>query len=277
MITFGQDFPLSYFQNKYSGKLTFNVLQGTSIVGSVFSDSQTQQGALPASRRASTRSRTRPPRHGRTRLRRSVEPALRLVRHLHVPVRPAQGPVQHEAAGPRLPAVRDYNGVPTASPSCAPGGFGSVFGPTVNNASKRESYSGSFTAYVQNHEIKIGGDFQNDATFGTTYYTGQGTAWRPCLQTGSSVCDLSLAPIYDEPARPSTSDRCSTSTTCSPTAPRMTSRSSGRRRSTPRPSVYAGYIQDQWRILPTLTMNVGVRYDSETFSVSRLIPRSASS
>ena len=26
---------------------------------------------------------------------------------------------------------------------------------------------------------------------------------------------------------------------------------------------YSGFIQDQWRIIPTLTMNIGVRYDSE--------------
>ena len=42
--TFGVLFPNSYFQNKYSGKLTLNLLQGTTIVGSVFSDAQTQNG-----------------------------------------------------------------------------------------------------------------------------------------------------------------------------------------------------------------------------------------
>ena len=28
---------------------------------------------------------------------------------------------------------------------------------------------------------------------------------------------------------------------------------------------YSGFIQDQWRIIPTLTMNAGVRYDSEQY------------
>src|SRR5215470_11289237 len=42
----GEDFQVSYFQNKYSGKMTLNPLQGTSIVGTVFSDSQTQEGVL---------------------------------------------------------------------------------------------------------------------------------------------------------------------------------------------------------------------------------------
>ena len=27
---------------------------------------------------------------------------------------------------------------------------------------------------------------------------------------------------------------------------------------------YSGFIQDQWRITPALTVNVGVRYDTET-------------
>ncbi len=44
--TFGNLYPTSFFQNKYSGKLTLNLFQGTSIVGSVFSDAQTQVGAL---------------------------------------------------------------------------------------------------------------------------------------------------------------------------------------------------------------------------------------
>ena len=28
---------------------------------------------------------------------------------------------------------------------------------------------------------------------------------------------------------------------------------------------YSGFIQDQWRIIPTLTINAGLRYDSEKF------------
>src|SRR5262245_47118294 len=45
-VTFGEIYPQSFVQNKYSGKLTLNLFQGTSIVGSVFSDSQTQLGAI---------------------------------------------------------------------------------------------------------------------------------------------------------------------------------------------------------------------------------------
>src|SRR4029453_10547653 len=44
--TFGHQFPRSFVQSKYSGKITLNLFQGTSIVGTVFSDAQTQEGAL---------------------------------------------------------------------------------------------------------------------------------------------------------------------------------------------------------------------------------------
>ena len=50
------------------------------------------------------------------------------------------------------------------------------------------------------------------------------TRVRPCLQTGSSICDLALAPFYDNASGArTTTARSSTSTTCSSTAPRTTS------------------------------------------------------
>ena len=65
----GSEFPIDLFQNKYSGKLTFNILQGTSIVGSVFSDAQTQDGhdqRLPDEHSARSRMKGAATRAGRT-------------------------------------------------------------------------------------------------------------------------------------------------------------------------------------------------------------------
>ena len=42
----GTEFPTNFTQNLYSGKLTFNVFQGTTIVGTLFADPQSQEGAL---------------------------------------------------------------------------------------------------------------------------------------------------------------------------------------------------------------------------------------
>jgi outer membrane receptor protein involved in Fe transport len=276
--TFGAEFPVSYFQNKYSGKLTFNLFQGTSIIGSVFSDSQTQEGVLVP------------------RIPTSLNPVTNTGR------RDTGGPdyaarlnqlfgsfgiftfqyAQHKDRyntkpfGLTTPQVRDFtvahddegNRTGASFSSTPTSGFGSVFGPTINNASKRESYAASFTGYVGNHEVKIGGDYQNDATFGSTYYTGEVRhSVRPCLQTGTSVCDLAQAPFYDNGrsgldhyAGPVffQHDRFVDGTADNfvvlPASPFNTP--------TKR---YSGFIQDQWRIIPTLTLNAGVRYDTEQF------------
>ena len=182
----------------------------------------------------------RPPRHGRTGLRRAAEPALRLVRHPDVPVRASTTTATAPSPpGLDVPSIRDYTLDPNGVQFQTTGGFGSVFGPTLNNNSKRQLYAGSFTAYVGNHEIKLGGDYQKDTTSGSTYYTGeQRLRIRPCLQTGASVCDLAAAPFYTNSRRRRRS-RSSTSTTCWPTARRRATRSSTRRSSPLRPSATA--------------------------------------
>ncbi len=268
--TFGLDFPVSYFQNKYSGKLTFNLFQGTSIVGSVFSDSQTQQGALypriPTSLNPVSyagRRDTGGPDYGARLNQLFGSFGIFTFQYAQHSDRYATKPF-----GLDVPQLLDYTGSPNGTSSVALNGYGSVFGPTVNNSSNRSLYSASFTGYVGNHEIKIGGDFQDDVTSGVTYYTGeQRNRVRPCTQTGTSVCDLTKAPIYDN-GLPGTQhyvgpvfyqhDVFANGTPDSfeviPGSPFDV------------PSKrYSGYIQDQWRIIPTLTLNLGVRYDTENF------------
>ncbi len=267
----GENFPIDYFQNKYSGKLTFNAFQGTSIVGSVFADSQTQQGAIAIPNGASPftyngRRDTGGPDYG-ARINQlfgsfgilTAQYAQHKDRYITKPF------------GLDVPQVRDYTTDPTGTGTnfSVVGGFGSVFGPTVNNASKRDSFGGSFTAYVQNHEVKIGGDYQKDNTFGTTYFTGgQRVRVRPCLNAtqnpgDTSFCDLSAAPFYTN-ARGQTqqvfyqhdllADGTAAAFNIIPNSPFETP--------TKR---YSAFFQDQWRVIPTLTVNAGIRYDSEKF------------
>ena len=268
--------PDHYFQNKYSGKLTFNILQGTSIVGSVFSDSQTQQGVIvpriPTSLNpisyAGRRDTGGPDYAARLN---QLFGSFGIFTSQYAQHKDRYNTKPDGLDTPQLldyTASRDADGNPNGVTSRATGGFGSVFGPTVNNASTREAFSASFTAYFGNHELKIGGDIQDDATFGTTYYTGgQRTRVRPCLQTGSSVCDLSKAPNYDNGVAGAGHyngpvfyqhdvfvDGTADDFVIIDGAPFNTP--------TKR---YSGFIQDQWRIIPTLTLNAGVRYDTEDF------------
>src|SRR5262249_26326417 len=86
--------------------------------------------------------------------------------------------------------------IPPNSPLYPPG-LGYVYGEEANNRSKRESYGGAFTAYLGNHEVKVGGDYQRDETVGSHYITGGNVlSVLPCLQSGASVCDLSRAPLW---------------------------------------------------------------------------------
>ncbi len=262
--TFGHAFPISFVQNKYSGKLTLNLFQGTSIVGSVFSDSQTQLGALnvPTSLVETTyagRRDTGGPDYG-ARLNQLFGSfgifTFQYAQH--------RDRFTTKPSGLDTPQILDFTGSANGTSFVRYGGFGSVFGPTVNNASERELFNGSFTAYFGNHEIKLGGDYQKDATFGSTYYTGaQRLRIRPCLQTGSSVCDLSVAPFYTNPSGDTTQvfyqhDLFANGTVDDYTVIDASPFNTPTRR-------YSGYLQDQWRIVPTLTVNFGVRYDSESF------------
>jgi hypothetical protein len=262
--TFGHEYGQGFTQNKYSGKLTFNLFQGTSIVGSVFSDSQTQLGAIALPLGDSVfqyngRRDTGGPDYG-ARLNQLFGSfgifTFQYAQH--------KDRYNTKPQGLDVPSVRDYttsenpdgslNGVFFTSF----GGFGNVFGPTVNNASKRESFVGSFTAYAGNHEIKIGGDYVDDTTFGTTYFTGGNRVRiRPCLQSGASNCDLSQAPFYTNANGVTTQvfyqhDLLANGTTDSYEIIDASPFNTPTKR-------YAGFIQDQWRIIPTLTLNAGVR------------------
>jgi outer membrane receptor protein involved in Fe transport len=290
--TFGVEFPIDFVQNKYAAKVTVNLFQGTTIVGSYFSDTQTQTGALttpsnfmtgfvtggvPNSLVSTTyagRRDTGGPDYGARLNQLFGSFGIFTFQYAKHSDRYSTKPDGIDLAG-----FRDYTAtgcppvIEPATTGCgvnftSGGGFGQIFGPTVNNTSSRNAYVGAFTGYVQNHEIKVGGDYQTDLTDGTTYYTGgQRVRVRPCLNAtsnpGASFCDLGQAPFYtnkngdtyqvfyqhDELANGTAADF-----NVIPASPF----------SVPTKR-WSAFIQDQWRIIPTLTVNLGVRYDSEKY------------
>jgi hypothetical protein len=258
----GEAFPVDYTQNLYSGKLTFNVLQGTTIVGSLFSDPQKQLGALVLPRSFSVTSYNGRRDTGGTDYAGRLNQLFGSFGILTLQYSYHEERFNTLPQGTDIPLTRDFT--PTLIPGRASvnsGGFGNVFGPTVNNASHRKDYSGAFTSYFGTHEVKIGGDYQKDLTFGSTFYTGSTRlSVRPCTQTGSSVCNLALAPFYTTPQGTSVQVFYQHDYyTASGTDPNLLAAAPF---ATPTNRTGA-YIQDQWRILSNLTVNAGLRFDRE--------------
>jgi hypothetical protein len=265
-----ENFPQSFVQNKYSGKLTLNPLQGTSIVGSVFSDSQQLNGALaqfgviappagPSPFSYNGRQDTGGPDYGARLNQLFGSFGIFTFQYSQHRDRYTTKP-----EGVNVPQIRDYTEDPTGTNFVVGGGFGNVFGPTLNNKSIREAYSGSFTGYAGNHEIKIGGDFQDDSTSGSTFFTGaERVRIRPCLQDGANFCDLGLAPSYTNSLGETHQvyyqhDLLADGTTDNYQIIDQSDFNTPTKR-------YSAFLQDQWRIIPTLTLNAGVRYDTESF------------
>jgi outer membrane receptor protein involved in Fe transport len=254
----GENFAQKQISNLWAGKLTFNVAQGTTIVGTMFADPQTNTGVLnvPAG--------FNPFSYNGRRDVGGTDYAGRL-NQLFGSFGILTGQYSyHKDRFLTKPDGLDVQRVDdtTTSPTTVTGGFGTVFGPTINNASKRDSYSGSFTGYVGNNEFKVGSDYAKDDTIGSTYYTGTSRLVIRKCGTGSNACDLSKAPFYTNPKgktlqvyyehriwTPSGTDF--TPLVASPFE-------------TPTKR-WGAFVQDQWRILPTLTVNAGLRWDQEHY------------
>jgi Carboxypeptidase regulatory-like domain/TonB-dependent Receptor Plug Domain/TonB dependent receptor len=248
-------FPLDFKADTYSGKLTFNVMQGTSIVGTLFADPQTNSGAINTPHGFNPLSYTGDRKLGGTDW---AARANQLFGSFGIFT--AQFG-QHKDQFSTIPGGLDVIQFSdrTVNPSVATGGFGSVFGPTINNKSKRDQAGGALTLYMGPNELKLGGDYQKDNTTGSTFYTGgQLVRILPC--SASRVCAPGLAPTITNAAgvtlpvyyehfvfTPSGTDL-----TPLATAPfNVSTKRNG------------AYLQDQLRIGKALTINAGIRWDSE--------------
>ena len=170
------------------GKLTFNLAQGTTIVGGVFSDRADAARRTPVIPEHATRSRTTAaatsggPDYGAR-----AEPALRL--------RSASSTLQYGQHKDRFVttptgtrrrqhrstsrSIRTRRG-PRRTRRIRPG----VRPDDQQPVQARPASAARFTAYLGNHEIKVGGDYQKDDTFGSTYCTGGQRLRDPSLPPG---------------------------------------------------------------------------------------------
>ena len=254
----GEDFPQKSTSNLWAGKLTFNVAQGTTIVGTLFADPQTNTGALLVPQGSNPFSYNGRRDVGGTDWAGRINQLFGSFGILTAQYSYHKDRFVTKPDGLDVARIDDT----TTSPTTVAGGFGQVFGPTINNASKRDAVTGSFTGYLGNNEFKLGSDYEKDDTTGNTYYTGtQRLVIRAC-GTGSNACDLTQAPFYTNSAgkrlqvyyehRIFTASATDLNPLVNAPFDTPTKR-------------WGAFVQDQWRIIPTLTINAGVRWDQEHY------------
>ncbi len=262
----GQSFPVDTRQNKWAGKLTFNLRQSTTLVGSYFSDPQVETGAIRVPQGTNPATYDGRIDTGGTDYAARLNQLFGSAGILELQYSHHEDRYKTTPLGANAPLTIDHTPIAFGSEPDYYGGYGFVVGPLINNASTRNAYAGSFTAYVQNSEIKVGGDYQKDSTSGISYFTGgTGLAIDPCTQLEPNACDLTLAPIYTN--RYGNTIPVFYEHHFLAVDPNNLTLLKRDPYNTPTDR-WSAYAQDQWRATPALTVNVGVRYDSESLKRS---------
>jgi outer membrane receptor protein involved in Fe transport len=249
--------------NLFSGKLTWNIAQGSTLVGTYFRDPEVRDGAV------FTPTGTDPNGFagrfdigsedyaGRFNQLFGSFGVLTLQYSRHndqfrfKPLDPTRAGVQDRTV------ASDYPNHPIFV------GFGAVPGYRLNNEGERKEYTGNFTAYFGNNELKFGGDYLDAVTTDNSFYTGgQRIRAYNCSTNpaSSSFCPAGEGVMF-------TNYRGETKrvyfqhayyTSGSTTFDQLPSANSA-----PPSKAWSAFLQDAWRITPRLTLNVGVRYDTE--------------
>ena len=251
----GVDQPFDSTANIYSGKLTARFGQGTTLVGTVFGDPETRTGNIsnPTSANPVIRQAIRD--IGATDYAGALtqlfgSSALVTARYARHSDRFELSPLD-----PTAYQIRDF----TSGALVISNGFGLIFGPTNNNSSKRDAYQASGTIYAANHEIKVGGDYESNQTFTTSYYTGGSRLFvEPCPTTGDKLCTAG-APIGPNGNPVYYGHDFFTGNVDDPAAGFLP----GGNVANPKSIRYSAFVQDKWTVIPSLTLTAGVRWDTE--------------
>src|SRR5262249_26955719 len=168
----GQHFEQKSYYNLFSGKLTWNITQGSTLVGTYFRDPEHRDGAVFTPTGTNVNAYSGRLDIGSDDYARRVNQLFGSFRVLNLQYSKHQDRFLFSPLDPNAIQYRDrthpedYPFFPTS------GGFGRIAGFRFHNNGTRDAYEGTFTAYAQNHEIKVGGDYVKNVTAAITSYTG---------------------------------------------------------------------------------------------------------
>ncbi|HMF09438.1 MAG TPA: TonB-dependent receptor [Thermoanaerobaculia bacterium] len=260
LVSRNDKFPADTKDNLYSGKLTWNIGTGSTIVASIFADPSTVDGAAASDPTHTIYSNIFPvvspdPATWQSKLDvGGTDYALRLNQLFGASgLLTLQGSRHYDryqlspSGAGDAPRVEDFTcdggtpdnpcGIPTSANS-ATGGFGLVQGYRQNNYSTRWQGRGDYTAFLGNHQIKAGGDYMDGKTTAITFTSG--------LQVAQKFNNFGQVYYGHNFNAVSTTDLTPTTNTVSPHTKNI-----------------GAFLQDSWKVLPNLTLNAGVRYDKE--------------
>jgi hypothetical protein len=259
LVPHTQAFPLEGTDNLYSGKLTWNAAVGTTLIGTVFGDPTTNSGAGsadPRQSRAAIRLITNPDPATWDSTRRigGTDYGLRWNQLFGAAALLTAQVSRHrdryeltysgDASAARLEDWTCAGGSPDEAcrppdaPNSIVGGFGSVFGPTNRSRSSRDQYRTDLALYAGNHEIKLGGDYEDAETRALSYFTGGQRTFR-LNELGETYYLHQFYARSRSDLEPV--DRIDEGDT----------------------ETLGLYVQDSWRIDPAWVLNVGLRWDQQ--------------
>jgi hypothetical protein len=261
LVSTDERFPLDLTDNFYSAKLTWNPGPSTTLVGSLFADPSHKTGAAgadprdgPADLGVTPIVNPDPGTWDATRRYGGTDFGLRATQLLGSQALISAQFSRHRDRNQLSPVsdairIEDWtcaNGTPERSCDDLPttarnaqGGFGWIDGDAANNASHRDQYRADATFYAGDHEVKGGADYQSARSEMTFQCSGT-----QCVEIHNEYGTTYYRHRF---ATPSQDDL----TVLPEAAFKSRVREAG------------AYVQDSWRPTGGLTINAGLRWDSE--------------
>ncbi len=252
------EFPVGNTDNLYSGKLTWNLAAGTTLVGSVFADPTTNDGANLSDPRQGGPPISNPD-PGTWESTRSIggtdfglranqlfgsaalltlQAARHQDRYSLVPTGPGLQVRTEDWTCPEGVGTPDAPCDTPGEPNSVQGGLGFVFGPANNSKSHRDQIRADAAIYRGSHELKVGGDYQAGQTDTVTAFSGKQRV-RHYNEYGQDYYRHDFYATSTEDLTPT--NWASSAVTRD----------------------FGAYLQDSWKGLPNLTVNAGLRFDRE--------------